>query len=251
MEQLNRKLSRRVALHRLRDSYIEKLSNGEREGNKLAWQTVIIETRMLVRQILVDYNAFRDERDRGQREKIRKEKQGIIDLSVETKLREMDELINQAQKFLVIQGKIMDGALRLWQQAGATIEDLCKLCNLNYEKIIQEIPDIVDESLADAAFTYNLDYMKNKGDWIDTRLDGPITHCLIEYFRDQLLTNHLAKKELCEALLKSFQEMKPEEFAKYVVAYLDTDEIKAMCFFGFFDHSAIKLKLLEIQDEDQ
>lgn len=59
------------------------------------------------------------------------------------------------------------------------------------------------------------------------------------------------KKELCEALLKSFQEMKPEEFAKYVVAYLDTDEIKAMCFFGFFDHSAIKPKLLEIQDEDQ
>lgn len=203
MEQLNRK----VDLHRLRDAYIEKLSNGEREENKLAWQTVIIETRMLVRQILVDYNAFRDERDRGQREKKRKEKQGIIDLSVETKLREMDKLINQAQEFLVIQGKIMDGALRLWQQAGATIEDLCKLCNLNYEKIIQEFPSIVDESLADAAFTYNLDYMKNKGDWIDTRLDGPITHCLIEYFRDQLLTNHLAKKAAHNALHKVFPNL--------------------------------------------
>lgn len=207
MEQLNRKLSRRVDLHRLRDTYIEKLSNGEREGNKLAWQTVIIETRMVVRQILVDYNAFHDERDRGQREKKRKEKQGIIDLSVETKLREMDELINQAREFLVIQGKIMDGALRLWQQAGATIEDLCKLCNLNYEKIIQEFPDIVDENLADAAFTYNLDYMKNKGDWIDTRLDGPITHCLIEYFRDQLLTNHLAKKAAHNALHKVFPNL--------------------------------------------
>lgn len=207
MEQLNRKLSRRVALHRLRDSYIEKLSNGEREENKLAWQTVIIETRMLVRQILVDYNAFRDERDRGQREKKQKKQQGVIDLSIETKLREMDELINQAQEFLVIQGKIMDGSLRLWQQAGATIEDLCKLCNLNYEKIIQEFPDIVDESLADAAFTYNLDYMKNKGDWINTRLDGPITHCLIEYFRDQLLTNHLAKKAAHNALHKVFPNL--------------------------------------------
>lgn len=60
-----------------------------------------------------------------------------------------------------------------------------------------------------------------------------------------------AKKELCEALLKSFQEMKPEELAKYVVAYQDTDEIKAICFFGFFDRSAIKPKLLEIQNEDQ
>lgn len=207
MEQLNRKLSKRVELHKLRDTYIEKLTNGEQEGNKLAWQIVIIETRMVVRQILVDYNAFQDERDREQRKKKQKKQQGVIDFSVETKLREMDELINQAREFLVIQGKIMDGSLRLWQQAGATIEDLCKLCNLNYEKIIQEMPDIVDENLADAAFTYNLDYMKNKGDWIDTHLDGPITHCLIEYFRDQLLTNHLAKKAAHNALHKVFPNL--------------------------------------------
>lgn len=60
-----------------------------------------------------------------------------------------------------------------------------------------------------------------------------------------------AKKELCEALLKSFQEMKPEELAKYVCCCKSSDENNLIGFGGLFSRSAMKPKLFEIQNEDQ
>lgn len=200
MESKNRKL------FEFRKAYLER-ANGGQVDEKQFWQTVIIITRMMARETLKLYNNFNDERLKWLHVKNQMKQQGICVLFAEAKLYEAEQQLKKAKEDLITHGKVISSVLTLWQFAGATLEDLCKLCNLNYEKIIQKHPGIEDRNLADAALIYNLDYQRNGGGWIDTRLDGPLTHCLNEYMFYQIDTDPIAQEAAHNALLEVFPDL--------------------------------------------
>lgn len=198
--------SKNQKLFDLRKAYLER-ANGGQVDEKQFWQTVIIVTRMMARETLKLYNNFNDERLRWQHVKNQMKQQGICVLFAEAKLYEAEQQLKQAREDLITHGQVINSVLTLWQFAGATLEDFCKLCNLNYEKVIQKHPGIEDRDLADVAMVYNLDYQRNGGGWIDTRLDGPFTHCLNEYMFHLIDTDPIAQEAAHIALLEVFPDL--------------------------------------------
>lgn len=59
-----------------------------------------------------------------------------------------------------------------------------------------------------------------------------------------------AKKELCEALLKSFQEMKPEELGKYVYCCNSSDENNIIGFGGIFKKSTKAIRYIQYKNSN-
>lgn len=69
--------------------------------------------------------------------------------------------------------------LDLWQQAGATFEDLCNICNRDPAQVRKELleSESIDDSFAGLVMVHNLDYKdpRNSG-WLEDYIDAPLTH---------------------------------------------------------------------------
>ena len=90
---------------------------------------------------------------------------------------------------LVDYGQSITATLDFWQSIGATLADLCNLCNRDYTQVLKEIkPERVEREFSSLIFVYNLDYKdpRNRG-WIDFDVDAPFTHAVKEFFLDRMI----------------------------------------------------------------
>lgn len=125
------------------------------------------------------------------------------------RIKKLDEDASAAQKLLAHVGEEMSLMLDLWQQAGATFEDLCNLCNRDPAQVRQIIGDkCTNEPFPTLATALNLDYKdpRNTG-WLEDSVDAPLTHALKAYMTDIMLNTEAGKKAAHEAMEAVFPEI--------------------------------------------
>lgn len=158
-------------------------------------QRSLIINRMIAREIMLDYCAIDTELRKCKRTKRKLIEamfaQKVMFPPLEAKTKLLEGALSEQRKILASWGESLMGNLDLWQECGATLKDLCNLCNRRYEDVLTEIKtEHINEPFSDLMFVYNLDY-NHKGDWIDYEKDAPLTHAISEYMRDIILhTDH-------------------------------------------------------------
>lgn len=131
----------------------------------------------------------------------------------EQRIKKLSEDASAAQKLLAHVGEEMSLMLDLWQQAGATFEDLCNLCNRDPAQVRRELGPKELDVRPDASFSklstaFNLDYKdpRNSG-WLEDCIDAPLTHALKAYMTDLMLHTEAGKKAAHEAMNAVFPEI--------------------------------------------
>lgn len=104
-------------------------------------------------------------------------------------------------------GKAICLALDFWQSAGATLEDLCSLCNRDPEQVREEL-DPTEKLFSEMVFVHNLDYKdpRNTG-WIEDEVDAPLTHAVKAHWIDLMRHTEAGRKAAHEAFKAVFPEI--------------------------------------------
>ncbi len=146
----------------------------------------------------------------------------------ELRVKKLENDANAAQKELARVGEEIYQMLELWQQAGATFEDLCNLCNRDPAQVRRELGPKELDARPDASFSklamvFNLDY-KNPRDTgiLEDSVDAPLTHALKAYMLDTMLHTEAGRKAAHEALEAVF----PEVMENAMTVVTDEDGIR-------------------------
>ncbi len=156
-----------------------------------------------------------------EREKEKLVKTGVSIPLMEIQLSKARAELKAADTKLAEVGEAVFYALDLWQSAGATLEDLCNLCNRDPDRVRDRIgPENVGDPLSELATVYNLDYKdpRNTG-WLEDEVDAPLTHALKAFLLDKMLNT----KEGKEAAHRTLQEVFPEIVENALTLVTDAD----------------------------
>lgn len=104
-------------------------------------------------------------------------------------------------------GQCISIALDLWQSAGATLEDLCNLCNCDPAQVKVKL-DPTEKLFSEIVFVRNLDYKdpRNRG-WIEDEIDAPLTHAVKAHWMDLVRRTDAGRKAAHEAMNAAFPEI--------------------------------------------
>ncbi|MCI2106911.1 MAG: hypothetical protein LKK00_09395 [Intestinimonas sp.] len=199
---------------------------GDKERQRKAVQKMMMFTRMRDRCMV---NGLVDalNKVRAAERVIQKSKeQGVTVPFLEKRLEAMKANVRQRRKDLIQAGEITCAVLDMWQELGATLKDLCSLCNRDYDQVVAEIgPEHLDLQFSEFIFIYNLDYKdpRNRG-WINFDIDAPLTHAAKEYMMDIMLNTKTGQEASHEAFVKCF----PELWDKRMYAVADDDGVQHM-----------------------
>ncbi len=176
-------------------------------------------TRKLTRTLLVLYRLQArgaDQRVLRARETVRTLEREMKELAktgvslplLEPQLKKARAELKAADTKLADVGEAVCYALDLWQSVGATLEDLCNLCNRDPAQVRDQIgPENVGDPLSKLATVYNLDYKDPRDTgWLEDEVDAPLTHALKAFLLDKMLNT----KEGKEAAHRALQEVFPE-----------------------------------------
>ena len=121
-------------------------------------------------------------------------------------------------------GKSICLALDLWQSAGATLEDLCNLCNRDPAQVRKKL-DPSEKLFSEIVFVHNLDYKdpRNKG-WLEDDVDAPLTHAVKAHWIDLMLHTEAGRKAAHEA----FEAVFPEIAENALTVVTDADGIRRL-----------------------
>lgn len=126
----------------------------------------------------------------------------------ETRIKKLENDADTAQKDLVRVGEEIQQMLDYWQQAGATFEDLCNLCNRDPAQVRGELLATESESrpFSELVMVHNLDY-KNPRDtsFLEGSTDAPLTHALNAYMVHLMLHTEEGLVAAHEAMKAIFQ----------------------------------------------
>lgn len=128
----------------------------------------------------------------------------------EQRIKKLEEGASTAQKLLAHVGEEMSLILDLWQQSGATFEDLCNLCNRDPAQVRKKLleSESIDDSFVGLAMVHNLDYKDPRDTgWLEDSVDAPLTHALKAYMQDLILHTEAGKKAAHEAMNAVFPEI--------------------------------------------
>ncbi|MEA4955037.1 MAG: hypothetical protein VB096_05930 [Pseudoflavonifractor sp.] len=138
------------------------------------------------------------------------EESGISFPFGEMQIKKLQTAIDAAKDELISVGRSMAVVLDLWQRAGATLSDLCNLCNRDYEQVLKEACKMNDQGdeFSRLVFIHNLDY-KNPRDtgWLEETVDAPFTHAIKEYMLDVMLNTKEGRAASHEAMEAVFPEI--------------------------------------------
>lgn len=136
-------------------------------------------------------------------------KDGITCVLTKPRLKQLREEAKKARDALARVGGTICSTLDLWQEAGATFEDLCSLCNRNPEQVRAELRDEdLIKSFSKLATIENLDY-KNPREtgFIEDYVDAPLTHALKAYLVWAMTETEEGRKRTHEAMERFFPEI--------------------------------------------
>ena len=163
---------------------------GNIEKAKRAEKMVLILHRLQSRAAANKSLAALEARRATARAMKKAEENGISFPFGEMQIKKLQTAIDAAKDDLISVGQSMTAVLDLWQKSGATLSDLCNLCNRDYEQVLKEIDGRQTQcgSFSQLVFVHNLDY-KNPRDtgWLEETVDAPFTHAIKEYMLDVML----------------------------------------------------------------
>ena len=135
------------------------------------------------------------------------------------RLTELKGECEAAEEKLAHVGELISLVLDIWQDAGATLEDLCNLCNRDSAQVRGKVDSAV-ERFSEMVYIYNLDYKdpRNTG-WIEDEVDAPLTHAVKAYWLDIMLHTEKGQKATREAMNAVF----PEIFENALTVVTDAD----------------------------
>lgn len=104
-------------------------------------------------------------------------------------------------------GQCIAIALDLWQSAGATLDDLCNLCNCDPVQVKENLHP-TEKLFSEMVFVHNLDYKdpRNVG-WIEDEVDAPLTHAVKAHWIDLVRHTDAGRKAAHEAFKSVFPEI--------------------------------------------
>ena len=104
-------------------------------------------------------------------------------------------------------GQCIAIALDLWQSAGATLDDLCNLCNCDPVQVKENLHP-TEKLFSEMVFVHNLDYKdpRNAG-WIEDEVDAPLTHAVKAHWIDLVRHTESGRKAAHEAFKSVFPEI--------------------------------------------
>jgi len=146
---------------------------------------------------------------------------GVSFSLVESRLKKLRAELKAADAELADVGEAMSYMLDFWQNVGATLEDLCNLCNRDPAQVRERIgPENAGDSFSKLATVYNLDYKDPRDTgWLEDEVDAPLTHALKAFMLDKMLNT----KEGREAAHKALQEVFPEIMENAMTLVTDAD----------------------------
>lgn len=135
------------------------------------------------------------------------ERDGIRFLLGEQQLSKLREEYRAAESRLAEIGKSICLMLDTWQSTGATLEDLCNLCNCDPAQVKAKL-DPTEKLFSEIVFVRNLDYKdpRNRG-WIEDEIDAPLTHAVKAHWMDLVRHTDAGRKAAHEAMNAAFPEI--------------------------------------------
>lgn len=180
---------------------------GKREKAKKSVLTLLIlyrlQSRAASRELADKYEAFR-----ALERSVRKAKDlGITFPMGEQRISELREEYRAADDRLAEIGESISLMLDTWQSMGATLEDLCNLCNRNPAQVQAEIKPS-EKLFSEMVFVHNLDYKnpRDKG-WIEAEVDAPLTHTVKAYWIYLMQNTQTGRNAAREAMKAVFPEV--------------------------------------------
>lgn len=172
---------------------------------------VLLLNRMIARELVSEYCVIDTELRQYERAKRKLAKvlnaQKIIFPPLEAQIKQLNQDLLQKRRHLANWGENLSHDLDLWQASGATLKDLCNLCNRRYEDIVAQIPkEDINMAFSGLIFAYNLDY-NHKGIWLEYENDAPLTHAIKEYMLDIMLNTAKGKEAAHNALEACFPDI--------------------------------------------
>lgn len=201
--------------------HCEKWTSGGRTGSFSSLQTELVLLRMEIRCVMQDYISLRDEA-RGlerQQRKLKDSNIAVTFLGSWIKKRKAD--LKRTRSCLIYAGYIATDRLDAWQACGATLKDLCNLCNRqNYDEVQRMVTEYSESKFSGIMFVHNLDYpVSDKCEWIDDHIDAPFTHAVKEFMLDQMINTPEGRKASDEALKAVF----PDIWENALIQQVDED----------------------------
>ena len=163
---------------------------GDLESAQKYTKTLLVLYRLRAREAMADYVQDTDELRALKRTLKKAGQAGIVFPLGEKRVETLEKKVKLQRERLVGYGESIVVTLDWWQSIGATLADLCNLCNRDYAQVLKEIkPERVDLEFSSLIFVYNLDYKdpRNRG-WIDFDVDAPFTHAVKEFFLDRMIS---------------------------------------------------------------
>lgn len=132
---------------------------------------------------------------------------GITIPLVDDRKKKLQKDLQAAESELALIGEQIFETLDLWESLGATMEDLCKLCNCDLTQVLAKL-DTPKMPFSQITCVYNLDY-KNPHDkgWLEDEVDAPFTHALKAYLLDRMLHTEKGRAAAREAMEAVFPEI--------------------------------------------
>lgn len=176
--------------------------------NKREYLRLLMMLRFAIRDVLSLHNQTIDELRYYSRQKKLMESQGVHFLLVDAYIQEAMRKSELARELLAEFGEQAMVLLDLWQDAGASLEELCNLCNKPYRHFLNELSeDREDETFSGIMFVHTLDHRDTGTGWIDWEDDSPFTHAIREYMLKLMLHTPEGREVAHGALLEVFAEL--------------------------------------------
>lgn len=190
------------------DEYIARadtaMRSGDYPGAKKAVGTAIVLTRRQARAAVNKIMATSDELRVTERNLKDLRKEGVSFPLVERWCETLSSLLALERKELSITGLELCIALDYWQELGATLADLCNLCNRDPAQVLSEVgADWMSKSFSELVYIYTLDFKSNR-EWLDYSVDAPLTHAIRAYFLDTMLNTPEGQAAARKALEQTF-----------------------------------------------
>ena len=179
---------------------------GDLERAKKDTRTMLVLYRLRAREAVTDLVLDTDALRSLKRALKKAEQAGIMFPMGEKRVKTLEEKVKLQRERLVGYGESIVVTLDWWQGIGATLEDLCNLCNRDHKQVLREIkPERVDLEFSSLIFVYNLDYKdpRNRG-WIDYDVDAPFTHAVKDYFLELMISTPEGRAASHRALEECF-----------------------------------------------
>lgn len=206
--------------------------NNQKKSKELALKALVM-LRMLSR---ITYKKIQDIRCdiRGLKRNMKKLEEYDVKFPIGGMyVEDLENVLRAYNEELAHVGEATHIMLDLWQQSGASFDELCNLCNRDPFQVQKEIgEDFLDESFSGIVMIFGLDH-KNHRDisWIDDSFDAPLTNALQAYLRNCVLNTETGMK-VARKVIGNFL---PEIFGKTMKVEIDKNGIRHLIDIDGFD----------------